>query len=206
VTLFRAHPELLPHYRRGERPVLERVYRHYVRDVMTLLRSGFTAGDGSRIPPLHESADVLDALQEAFARAFAEKARLSYDGLRPYRPFLLQIAKNLRIDQLRANRTQRASNDAREDGAEELADPASASLSSASSQERREWQQLETATREFLAGVDEGTRGFVARRFEAGHSQAEVAEMMGISRKLVRTLEDRVQADLRRFLQQRGLI
>ena len=44
---------------------------------------------------------ALDLVQEVFLRAFDERARLGYDGLRPYRPYLLRIAKNLRIDTAR---------------------------------------------------------------------------------------------------------
>jgi len=46
----------------------------------------------------HGAADVV---QEVFVRALSEKARTSYDGLRPYRPYLLRIAKNLMIDRAR---------------------------------------------------------------------------------------------------------
>ena len=45
-----------------------------------------------------------DLVRETFVRAFAEKARSSFDGLRPYRPFLLRITKNLMIDRFRSRR------------------------------------------------------------------------------------------------------
>ena len=43
-------------------------------------------------------------MQEAFRRAFEERARSAYDGLRPYRRYLLTITRNLVIDQLRKQR------------------------------------------------------------------------------------------------------
>ena len=87
-----------------------------------------------------------------------------------------------------------------------LVDPASSTLSSASTQGDREWQRLHDATQEFLATLDAATRRFVALRFEEAHSQADVAEIMETTRRHVRTLEDQVQADLKRFLKSRDLI
>lgn len=41
-------------------------------------------------------------MQDIFARAFAPKARLAYDGVRPYGAYVKRIAKNLMIDRARA--------------------------------------------------------------------------------------------------------
>src|SRR5262245_21462914 len=99
LPIFQEHPELLPAFRRGDRSALEAVYRRYVSDVVRLLRLGVTSG-GARARGIDGHA-LLDAAQDVFVRAFGEAGRLGYDGIRPYRAYLLRIAQNLRIDQLR---------------------------------------------------------------------------------------------------------
>ena len=45
--------------------------------------------------------DLDNALQETFVRAFKESARVGYDGLHPYKNYLLAIARNLVLDEFR---------------------------------------------------------------------------------------------------------
>jgi RNA polymerase sigma factor (sigma-70 family) len=213
LPFLREHPELLAAFRRGERAALERVYRHYVNDVARLLRLGFSSGNDAavRVPGLHDSTSLLDALQEVFARAFSERARLSYDGLRPYRPFLLRIARNLRIDELRAGGRELSLSQLDDDGegfedrlGEAGTDAAAAAQLSSSPQEAREWQRLRDLTEGYLQSLDPTLKRFVEVRFVEARSQAEVAEIMKITRRAVRTMEERVQQGLKRFLSARG--
>ena len=106
MTIFRDDRPLLDAFRRGDRAAAERVYYHYVDDVDKLVRRGFIldAKETIRVPGIGDADAAADLVQEVFVRALSEPARLSYDGLRPYRPYLLRIAKNLLIDRLRATK------------------------------------------------------------------------------------------------------
>jgi len=103
MSVFQENRELLKRFREGDRSALLAVYNHYVDDVFKLVRYGFLLGGSppSRVSGIQELEAQSDIVQEVFTRAFSPSARLSYDGLRPYRPFLLRIAKNLRVDQVR---------------------------------------------------------------------------------------------------------
>src|SRR3990170_7467386 len=96
--------DLLARFRAGESAALDRVYRHYVSGVAAFLRSGFSYSSGgapASFPGVASPYDLENLAQEVFTRAFAEPARMSYDGLRPYQGFLHGIARNLVLDDLR---------------------------------------------------------------------------------------------------------
>ena len=98
MPIFEQQPSLLRRFREGEREALSAVYRFYFDDVYRLGQHGFVTRDGLRGGRIEPEADRVDFVQDVFVKAFASDARLSYDGLRPYRPFLLRIARNLRVD------------------------------------------------------------------------------------------------------------
>lgn len=204
MTLFRDKPELLPAFRRGDRAALERAYRHFAGDVSRILRLGFvTGGDAKvRVPGLHDDAALADAIQEVFVRAFQERARASYDATRPYRPFLLQIARNLRLDQQRrAGREISLSRLEEEVGSFDLdAAIERDALDLPEPQARREWEGLLAQTRGYIAALDETARRLIELRFVQGRGQEDVAQAMGVTRRFVRTLEERILIGLRRSL------
>jgi RNA polymerase sigma factor (sigma-70 family) len=134
------------------------VYRAYFDDVLGLLRAGFTAGE-HRIPALIDRAAQLDAVQEVFVRAFGPAARSGFDGLRPYRPYLLTIARNLRIDALRRARVQLVPLD------DALPDPAAAP------EEVQEHQRLCDAAADYVTGLDPESQRFVELRVVQETSQ-----------------------------------
>jgi len=92
--LFVDKPELLRAFRAGERDALERVYWAYVDAVAQVARYGARLGERAAVTGAPRE-DWGDLVQETFSRAFGERARLAYDGLRPYRPYLLTICRNL---------------------------------------------------------------------------------------------------------------
>src|SRR5258706_14257303 len=49
-------------------------------------------------------SDCEDLVQEIFVRAFSDRARLAFDGVRDYRPFLFTIARNVVTDWARKRR------------------------------------------------------------------------------------------------------
>src|SRR5262245_56542135 len=104
MSLLLEQRALLDRFRRGERLALEEVYRHYAPEVAAFLQRGFTFMSGGRhlrFAGYRQPFDLDNALQETFVRAFKESARLGYDGLNPYKSYLLAIARNLVLDELR---------------------------------------------------------------------------------------------------------
>lgn len=190
---------LLEAFRRGEEEALSLVYFQYVHEVEALLRHGFfVEGKGLRCPGALDPELQRELIQETFLRAFAAPARQSYDGIRPYRAFLLRIARNLLVDRWRKKEPHAL---AEADG--EAALEAEAPVAS---EEVLHWRTLSAATAEHLASLDAEERELVRLRFEEELGQREVAAAMGVSRRRVRTLEARVQDGLRRFLERRGLL
>jgi RNA polymerase sigma factor (sigma-70 family) len=198
LTIFANDRALLDRFRRGERGALSAVFEHYADDVATLARRGFTIESSGHVYVRGEGRDgEYELVQETFAKAFAEKARLAYDGISPYRPYLLRITKNLMIDRYRAK--QKDSRTIALDAAELDAATATAELPP-----DLHWQKLATATAEFVATLDPKPRELVKLRFEDGLSQDRVAQALGCTRRKIRTLERDVQSGLRSWLKQRG--
>jgi RNA polymerase sigma factor (sigma-70 family) len=203
VPVFENKRDLLDRFRAGHRDALAAVYEHYVDDVARLVRLGFTVTTVEGPLRVAGAADVdteHEVLQETFVKAFAPAARLGFDGLRPYRPFLVRIAQNVMIDRLRRRRRDPDRPPAEIDDAlgravEIEADPG----------DSLHWRQLSSHAAAFIAGLDDEARRFVALRFEDDLSQEEVAARMGVSRRRVRTLEDRVCRGLERALRERDL-
>jgi len=193
MPIFDHNRDLLDRFRRGERAALAQVYEYYVDDVAQVARRGFTmeaAGHayirGADIEGEHE------LVQDTFVKAFSAGARASFDGLRPYRPFLLRITKNLMIDRFRARRNAAA---APVDELDEVAD-----TGTQEPEEDLHWRSLSEATAAFVAGLDAESREIVRLRFESELSQDVVAAQLGCSRRRVRTVEHRVKAGLKRHL------
>jgi RNA polymerase sigma-70 factor (ECF subfamily) len=178
---------LLDAFRRGDPQALERVYRHYVRVVAGVLRQGGFTGYGVHLygAPREEWRDLI---QETFARAFSESTRLRYDGLRPYEPYLLAIARHALADYWRGRGRQRK---LRENTPPELAaeapDPEHLALTAAASA--------------FAKSLSGEPREIYEQRFARGHSQLDAASALAITRQRVRTVEKRLLAEFRRFLQ-----
>lgn len=204
MPVFTDNRDLLDRFRRGERRALSRVYDHYVHDVATLVRRGFTIkSQGLWVPGAGSVPAEHELIQDTFVRAFSEKARLGFDGLRPYRPYLLTIARNLMIDRHRATRRERSVGACDFEDLLESGAPLSDETDVA---DDLHWATLRRATAEFVAGLDPESRAVVRHRFEQEHGQHATAELLGCSRRRVRTLENRIQKALRKFLKTRGLL
>ena len=200
MTIFANDRELLDRFRRGERTALAAVFEFYVDEVATLARRGFTIESSGHVYVRGASRDgEFELVQETFAKAFAEKARLAYDGLSPYRPYLLRITKNLMIDRFRADQK-----DARTIGVD-IGD-LDALQPAAEEPPDLHWQKLAAATAEYVATLAPEQRELVRLRFEESMSQERVAEALGWTRRKVRTFETEVQKGLRSWLKQRGFL
>jgi RNA polymerase sigma-70 factor (ECF subfamily) len=194
---------LLDAFRRGDRAALEKVYFHYVDAVAALVQRGFVIEARSlKVPGIGDPALQADLVQEVFIRAFAEGARASYDGIRPFQPYVLRIAKNLMIDRLRRAEPTVS--------IEPMADVSAVLLDAAASAPEPEgdldWQQLVAVTSEYVATLSPELREYIRLRFEEERSQDEVAAQMSVTRRRVRTLEGRAQTGLRKHLKRLGLL
>lgn len=187
--------EQLLAFREGKPEVLARVYHALVDDVFRLCALGFVTKNGT-IRPERDADEQRAIVQDVFVRAFAERARLAYDGLRPYRPYLLTIAKNVMIDRAR-NRSTELARTTEVDVDDIIATDAPIA---GEIEEAAEQQQLRAKAAAYVQTLDDELRTFVRLRFEEELSQAEVADQLGVTRRRVRTLEARVTKGLRRFL------
>jgi RNA polymerase sigma factor (sigma-70 family) len=191
VSLLRGDPALLRDFRRGDRAALERVYWAYVDGVERLVRLGCYIGAASSCVPGAPLADVPDLVQEVFARAFAERNRLGYDGLRDYRPYLHTIARNLLIDwgKRRGRPVDLAT----------LADlPADVD---------DDWADagVREAVARYLAGLPPELQALYQKRYVEDMPQRQAAGALGISRQNLRTLEDKLRKGLAQALESCGL-
>ena len=186
---------LLTAFREGRSDVLERVYHELVDDVFRLAALGFATKAGA-IRPERDRDEQRAIVQDVFVRAFADRARAAYDGVRPYRPYLLTIARNVMIDRARARTSEHARTSEVDVDTIIAADaPISGDIEEDDAQ-----KYLRERATEYLATLDAEARAFVQLRFDRDLSQADVAAQLNTTRRRVRTLEARVIKGLRRFL------
>jgi RNA polymerase sigma-70 factor (ECF subfamily) len=191
VSLLRDDPALLESFRRGEPAALARVYQAYSAHVARFLSRTYVArgpGGLACVGPL----DLEAAHQETFVRAFRDRARQDYDGVRPFEAWLNALARQAAVDVMRA-----AGRIAREAVPLDDAPLIERLATDGPSPEER---ALESETRElvrrFLDGLDETGRRFAELRFVQGLSQERAGAELGLSRQEARTRE----AKLRRAL------
>jgi RNA polymerase sigma-70 factor (ECF subfamily) len=197
MSLFRDRPDLLDAFRRGERNAFEEVYWTYVDRIEQLVRHGFVlARSGTHVNGSHRH-EVGDLVHEIFAKAFSERARLAYDGLREYAPYLATIAKNLIIDWSR-QRGREMPLGALGDGLEVAAPP---------QDEEPAWGEAATVAvvQSYLAELGPELRDVHHQRFVLGRSQYRAATELRISRQQVRTREKRLRQGLAQRLKTMGI-
>ena len=201
MTVFQDNRPLLEAFRSGDTDAIRRVYRHYVNDVERFVRAKLSTPGGVDFDLQR------DVVQDIFIRAFSPNARLAFDGERPYKPYLLSISRNIVIDFVR-KRGREGRHLLFSDGPLE----AGADMASSMSQERDQapedvhWDRCAEASREYVSGLDALTQRFIQLRFREEMPQLDVADVLGITRWKVRSLEKRVQKGLRRYLKQKNLV
>jgi RNA polymerase sigma-70 factor (ECF subfamily) len=197
MPIFRRHPDLLRRFRDGERDALETVYRAYVGKIEDIARFGFRVPGTAIVAAglARRPEELADLVQEVFVKAFAEKARRSFDGEREYGPFLNAITRNVAIDWARRRGREIPTpwhelDDARLDPVSEAETAPEA------------WTDEPTlaVVRGYLASLDGELRRLHEARYQRGLSQRDAAEALGIGRQVVRTLEARLREGLRQAL------
>lgn len=191
MPLFREQPELLEPFRRGEPRALEVVYFAYVERVELILRRGFQIQREQKRVTGASPSDVRDLLQEVFLRAFDERARRAFDGVREYGPYLATIARNVLADW------------GRKRGQTLLLDEIPAHLEPSTVEPdalEEEDPRVLRIVEEYISGLTPELRGVHRERYELAHSQAEAARALELSRQQLRTLEGHLRKGLARAL------
>ena len=190
---------LLDGYRRGDKKVLDALYRHYSAPVLRSLSRGFRVRGGmAQVSPL----DLDAAHQETFLRLFGESARRSYDGLRPFEPWVMRIAHAAALDVLRAQGKLHREAIALDEleSAEALASP------DASPEQLALRTEAEAVVKGFLATLGTDDLAFATARFIEGLSQEKAGARCGLSRQESRTREARLKAACLSHLGRQGFL
>ena len=137
--------------------------------------------------------DVADLVQETFARAFGERARLGFDGIREFGPYLGTIARNLLVDWARRRGREVPS----ELAPDVLASPARDESSDEAWAEPGTMQKVEA----YLKSLPPELAAVHRERHVLSRSQRYAAEVTrDSSRQQLRTREQRLRDGLRRWL------
>ena len=207
MTLFLDSRPLLDAYRQGERHAFAAVYERYVSEVVTVLRHGFSFESHGKRGRFRGFSDLLELesfTQDVFLRAFSERARLGYDGLRPFAPYLLQIARNLVIDELRRRRSalERAVGPLEDDGD---VDEATA-VNDTSMDDQIDLERARRLVAEYVATCSDPEKSYIEARFVQENTQLAAARSLSISRMRARVLERKILNGLQRHLKSRGYL
>ncbi len=198
VSFLQESRALLEGFRAGTPDALTAVFSAYVDDIARVVRFGFALDDRSYVYGIVDPEEQKDMIQEAFVRAFADKARAAYDGLRPYRPYLLRIAKNLMID--RARKIGRRPTKVEPSSEISIDDLIDRDAPLPELEEDIDWKNQRAISRRYIGSLSSELSELVQLRFVDCLAQADVARAMGITRRRVRTLEKRTLTGLVRLL------
>lgn len=187
-------------FRAGESGALREVYRNHVAEVARLLQHGFSfesGGRAHRFVGYGAAFDLQDALHETFRRAFEPAARMGFDGIRPYGPYLRMIARNVVLAAFRRQRKTfpLADGAADHDDAVVVADHAPSAEQGALQGE------LRAHVRAFLDTLPPDDRELLTVRFVEGLSQRDAAARLGLGRQQIRGREVKLRAALLASLQ-----
>lgn len=219
MSLLSSDRRLLDGFRRGDSDALTRVYDEYAPALAAFLARGFTFSSKGRLLQFrgyHQPFDLENALQETFARAFSERARLSYDGLSPYKSYLTAIARNLVLSELRRREIAMSQLvQVRDDGEEVTPSVADVDASAPgivaetpqpSAEHEFMRQELLKLYRAFIGELDDKERGFFDARFEQRKTQIEAGAAVGLSHMQARTLEKKLRKRFLKFMHAHGYL
>jgi len=125
-----------------------------------------------------------------FTRAFDPPARLRFDGVREYAPYLTTIARNVVVDYLRRRQRLRI-----EDLAPFIGEIAIAGQFPDHGEDFAH-SQIVALVAEYVARLPSELRRVHEAMYVQGLSQRQAAEALGLGRQVVRTLESRLKEGL----------
>lgn len=188
---------LLEKFRRGDAEALTYVYRTHVQRLSDYLRAGFSTDTGGRVGGLSRQSELEDAIQEIFIRAFRDAARASYDGLRPFEGWLVGIAHNYAVSELRRRRLP----------VEPLSHQLERKVADTSPTESIiEDRELEALLKAFVATLSEREQAVYHARFDRELSQEQAAKALNLTRIQVRRVDVRLRSRLLANLKERGYL
>jgi RNA polymerase sigma factor (sigma-70 family) len=197
--------ELCARFREGDRTAMEAVYDYYIDPIARFLSTGFSfssAGKPMRYRGATQRADLHDLIAETFRRAFEQRARLAYDQNVPYLRYLKQIARNIVIDRLRAEKRLEIGDQLVEASWNKAMD-----LNSAATPEKLYQQrELDQLMRAFVDELPKESRQFIELRYAKDLSQDQLAKRLGTSRRWVRNRERKLRSALMRHLRATGYL
>jgi RNA polymerase sigma-70 factor (ECF subfamily) len=201
MPILRTNRALLDRFRAGGPEALGAVYWKYVRKVERLLSAGFEVrGRGTRVAgACRQLDDLADLVQEVFLRAFSEKGRRAYDGLRDYGPYLYAIARNVLVDWARVRGREIPAPWAELEAAVEVTPVID---------DTPPWATATTmrVVEGYLSALPQDLREVHKLRHEEGLSQEQAAQRLGVGRQTLRTLERRLQDGLVAALDTAGIL
>jgi RNA polymerase sigma-70 factor (ECF subfamily) len=200
MPLLRTDRALLDRFRAGEQEALGRVYWEYARKVERLLSAGFEIrGRGIRVSgAFRQPDDLADLVQDVFMRAFSERGRRAYDGLRDYGPYLYAMARNVLVDWARVRGREIPAPWAELEAAVEMTPVI---------EDEEPWADPATmrVVEEYLANLPQHLREAHKLRHEEGLSQEDAAQRLGVGRQTLRTLERDLRDGLEAALSAAGI-
>jgi RNA polymerase sigma-70 factor (ECF subfamily) len=220
MSLLSSDRELLKRFRLGKQEALARVYREYAPAIAAFLARGFSFSSKGRTLQFngyHQPFDIENAVQETFVRAFSERARLAYDGLSPYKSYIMAVARNLVLSELRRREVAMSQlvkvvDDGAADAAvEKLArgeaeSPVAGAPPSLNGEVEFLHQELKRLYGAFVDELKPEHREFFVARFEQRLTQVEAGKRAGLSHMQARTLEKKLRKRFLSFMQSRGYL
>jgi RNA polymerase sigma factor (sigma-70 family) len=194
MSIFVNKPDLLRDFREGRRAALEAVYWAYVEIIERILRFGFTRQDSFKVGGVGNAPELRDLVHEVFTRAFAPDARRTYDGIRPYSPYLYAVARHVLADWGRRSGREVPTDEPWIEAALDL-EPVVPDEPPAYADER-----TVAVVERFLLGLPDELKALHEQRSIRGLSQRDAAVALGTTRQHLRTLETRLRDMLREEL------
>ncbi|SEU25827.1 RNA polymerase sigma factor [Stigmatella erecta] len=194
--------ERLRRFREGAPDVLGEVFRAHSEGLARMLRGAAFRGRG--YSHLRSALEVENTVLETFARAFEPRTRLAYDGVRPYGQFLMGIARNVVLEELRSREVVAGLGPQHEDSA--LDWESGAEGTGESLEQLLEDREVEALLKDFKDGLSAQERDLFELRFSEGLAQETAAERVGLTRIQVRRREKGLKQRLLEFLQERGYL
>lgn len=188
--------ETLRRFREGIPETLAAVYRANAEGLARMLRAA--AWRGGVFSHMKGAMELENLLLETFARAFEPRTRAAYDGTRPYGHFLMGIARNVLLEEMR-NREVAV-------GLEPFGDQGEVEEEGGGLAQSLEDREVEGLVAGFKEGLSQEERRLFELRFGEGLPQEAAASRMGLTRIQVRRREHGIKTRLLGFLQARGYL
>jgi RNA polymerase sigma factor (sigma-70 family) len=182
--------EKLLAFRAGQSDVMTDVFHATASQVRMVLRS---CGISS-------AADLDDAMQTVYTRAFAPDARSSYSGLSHYVVYLKAIARNVVKDLRKSGRARfELLTEQPLDSYQELENSPKSPEHLVAEQEAARLRDM------FVDGLKPEAQRVYAVCISAGRTEREASGKLGLSRHRVRRLLDDIRQSLGRFVREHDL-